>query len=303
MKTGVILPLKPTACYDVRVMALPFRCLPTLTVVAGLALAGCSPNRTADEPAASSTPAAAPTADAPTLQLLKDPIDVAAFTVTDLDGKTISSSDLKGKVVLVNFWATWCPPCRAEIPDLIALQNKHRDTLVVLGVSEDEISPEEVKTFATGQKMNYPIVMATPELSKIFKGVSALPTTFVVDREGRIQMRHVGMLNPEISELEAQYFSGTLTNVKVERVEDETKALITKAAQAKEIPGVDLTPLTPAQRTEALKALNSENCTCGCELTLAACRINDPSCSVSLPLAQQLVERIAKSQPAKPATR
>ena len=284
-------------------MASSFRWLPTLAVVTGLTLAGCSSNRTADEPAASSTSAAPPTADAPTLQLLKDPIDVAAFTVTDLDGKTISSSDLKGKVVLVNFWATWCPPCRAEIPDLIALQNKHRDTLVVLGVSEDEIAPEEVKAFATGQKMNYPIVMATPELAKIFKGVSALPTTFVIDREGRIQMRHVGMLNPDLTELEAQYLSGNLTNVKVERVEDETKALITKAAQATEIPGVDLTTLTPAQRTEALKALNSENCTCGCELTLAACRINDPSCSVSLPLAQQLVARIAKGESATPVTK
>lgn len=266
---------------------------------------GCSSNRSSDESAKATpgaAPAEAPTADAPTVQLLNEPVDVTPFTVTDLDGKTISSADLKGKVVLVNFWATWCPPCRAEIPDLIALQNKYRDKLVVLGVSEDEISPEEVKTFAKNQNVNYPVVMATPELTKIFKGVAALPTTFIVDRESRIQVRHVGMLNPAQTELEAQYLAGTLTNVKVERVEDETKALITKAAQAKEIPGVDLTKLTPAQRTEALKALNSETCTCGCELTLAACRINDPSCSVSLPLAQQLVERIAKGEPAKSAT-
>jgi thiol-disulfide isomerase/thioredoxin len=283
-------------------MAPSFHRLSALVLLSGL-IVGCSSNRAAEEPApaAASTPAAAPSEDAPTLQLLKDPIDVGSFTVTDLDGKTMSSADLKGKVVLVNFWATWCPPCRAEIPDLVALQSKYRDTLVVLGVSEDEIAPEEVKAFATAQKMNYPIVMATPELAKTFKGVSALPTTFVVDPDGRIQMRHVGMINPDVTELEAQYLSGTLTNVKIDRVEDETKALITKAAQATEIPGVDLTKLTPAQRTEALKALNSENCTCGCELTLAACRINDPSCGVSLPLAQELVERIAKGETAKPA--
>lgn len=300
----MILPPEPTPCYDERVNSFPLRRLPLFAVTTALLAVGCSSNRTADEPApgAATATAAAPTDDAPTLQLLKEPVDVAPFTVTDLDGKTISFADLKGKVVLVNFWATWCPPCRAEIPDLIALQNKHRDTLVVLGVSEDEITPAEVKTFVTGQNMNYPVVMATPELTKIFKGVSALPTTFIVDPAGRIQMRHVGMLNPELTELEAQYLTGTLTNVKVERVEDETKALITKAAQAKEIPGVDLTTLTPAQRTEALKALNSEHCTCGCELTLAACRINDPSCSVSLPLAQQLVERLAKGQPAKSPT-
>src|SRR5581483_7883989 len=105
------------------------------------------------------------------------------------------------------------------------------------------------------------------------------------DPGGKIQQRHVGLLNTGVAELETRYLSGELKNAKVERVEDETKALLTKAAQAKEIPGVDLTKLTPAQRTEALKALNAEDCTCGCGLTLAACRINDPDCSISLPIA------------------
>ena len=107
--------------------------------------------------------AEAATAATPTLALLKEPMEVAPFTVTDLDGKTISMADLKGKVVLVNFWATWCPPCRAEIPDLVKLQEKYRDKLVVLGISEDEdASPQEVKAFGAEQKMNYPIVMLTP---------------------------------------------------------------------------------------------------------------------------------------------
>ncbi len=268
--------------------------------LAGLVfVAGCSSST--PPPAADSGPAAA-TDEAPLIQLLKDPVDVPAFTVRDIDGKTISLADLKGKVVLVNFWATWCPPCRAEIPDLVKLQDKYRDKLVVLGISEDEVDPAQVKAFATEQKMNYPIVMATTELRQIFKGVAALPTTFVLDTEGKIQMRHVGMLDPERTEIETRYLSGALKNAKVERVEDETKALLTKAAQAKEIPGIDLTALTPEKRTEALKALNAENCTCGCELTLAACRINDPSCGVSLPIAQKLVERIAKGEKAASAT-
>lgn len=264
--------------------------------VAGLmGAAGCSKN-TAPPDCCGTEKAAANEATA-TLALLKEPIAVAGFTVTDLDGKTVSLADLKGKVVLVNYWATWCPPCRAEIPDLIKLQAKYRDKLIVLGISEDEdATPQEVKAFAAAQKMNYPVIMATPALSKIFKGVSALPTTFVIDPEGRIRQRHVGMLRPDTTELETQYLSGALTNVKVDLVEDETKALLANAAQAKEIPGVDLTKMTPAQRTEAIKAMNSENCTCGCELTLAACRINDPTCSVSLPLAQKLAERIAKGE-------
>ena len=267
--------------------------------VAGLVfVAGCS---SSTPPPAAETEATAASDEAPLIQLLKDPVAVPAFTVTDIDGKTVSLADLKGKVLLVNFWATWCPPCRAEIPDLVKLQDKYRDKLVVLGISEDEVEPAQVKAFATQQKMNYPIVMANAELRQIFKGVAALPTTFVLDTEGTIQMRHVGMLDPERTEIETRYLSGGLVNAKVERVEDETKALLTKAAQAKEIPGVDLTKLTPAQRTEALQALNAENCTCGCELTLAACRINDPSCSVSLPIAQKLVERIAKGEKVAPA--
>jgi len=267
--------------------------------LAGLVfIAGCSGST---PPPATDTGTATTAEEAPLVQLLKDPIDVPAFTVRDIDGKSVSLADLKGKVVLVNFWATWCPPCRAEIPDLVKLQDKYRDKLVILGISEDEVDPAQVKAFATEQKMNYPIVMATTELRQIFKGVAALPTTFVLDTEGKIQMRHVGMLDAERTEIETRYLSGGLVNAKVERVEDETKALLTKAAQATEIPGIDLTSLTPEKRTEALKALNAENCTCGCELTLAACRINDPSCGVSLPLAQKLVERIAKGEKVTPA--
>ncbi len=106
------------------------------------------------------------------VQLLKDPAPVADFTVTDLNGRTISSADLRGKVVLVNFWATWCPPCRAEIPDLIKLQDKYRDQLVVLGISEDEVPRRRrSRRSSREQKMNYPVAMTTPELAKIFRGV------------------------------------------------------------------------------------------------------------------------------------
>lgn len=290
----MILPPDTAPCYDGRVKKPYCQALFGAIAVVGLmGVAACSKNT--PSPDCCGTEKAAANEATATLALLKEPMQVPSFTVTDLDGKTISFADLKGKVVLVNYWATWCPPCRAEIPDLIKLQDKYRDTLVVLGISEDEdATPQEVKAFAATQKMNYPVIMTTPALKKIFKGVSALPTTFVIDPEGRIRQRHVGMLRPDTTELETQYLSGAMTHVKVDLVEDETKALLANAAQAKEIPGVDLTKMTPAQRTGAIKAMNSENCTCGCDLTLAACRINDPTCSVSLPLAQKLAERIAK---------
>jgi thiol-disulfide isomerase/thioredoxin len=236
-----------------------------------------------------------PAGEPAVVQLLKDPAPVADFTVTDLDGRTISSADLRGKVVLVNFWATWCPPCRAEIPDLIKLQDKYRDKLVVLGISEDEIPADEVKAFVVAQKMNYPVAMTKPELSKIFRGVSALPTTFVISREGKLEQRHVGMLDAEQAELEAQVLLGLNQNARIERVDDPASVRLKNAAQATSIPGVDLTKLTPAKRTEAIKALNADDCTCGCGLTLAECRINDPTCSVSLPLAQKMVEKIVNA--------
>jgi len=92
----------------------------------------------------------------------------------------------RGNEVIVYFWATWCPPCRAEIPDLVALQARYGDRLQVIGVSQDEAGVEVVKRFAEAQHMNYPIVMSTPEIEKAFPGVAALPTSFVVDPKGKI---------------------------------------------------------------------------------------------------------------------
>ncbi len=120
-----------------------------------------------------------------TLRFYKNPIAVPVFTARDLDGREVSNTSLHGKVLIVNFWATWCPPCRAEIPDLIALQEKYRDQVQIIGISEDEAPVETVKRFVAEHKMNYPVVMLTPELEKMFSGISALPTSFIVNREGR----------------------------------------------------------------------------------------------------------------------
>ena len=236
------------------------------------------------------------------LELLKDAPPLGDFSVTDLDGKTITSAALRGKVVLVNFWATWCPPCREEIPSFIALQEKYRNDVVILGISEDEGPIEAVRAFVAEHKINYFIGMTTPALSKVFRGVAALPTTFVIDREGKLAQRHTGLVSAELVELEAQVLAGLNTNVRVERVDDPAKARLEHAAQATSIPGIDLTKLTPAQRTEAIKALNADDCTCGCTLTLAECRINDPSCDISLPLAKAKVEKIAAAAGAAPAS-
>jgi len=195
--------------------------------------------------------------------------------------------------VIVNFWATWCGPCRAEIPDLVALQEKYKDTLQVIGISEDEAGVDVVRRFAAEHKINYPVAMMTPEIEKLYPGISALPTSFIVDRNARVVQKHVGMLTARTTEYEARHLSGLPVNVAIEEF-DQTQGLkIVNGAQALTIPGVDLAALPIAKRTEALQKLNSESCTCGCDLTLARCRVDDPSCSVSLPLAQQIVKHIA----------
>jgi thiol-disulfide isomerase/thioredoxin len=227
------------------------------------------------------------------VRLLKERTTLPPLTAVDLDGRPVSTAALRGKVVIVNFWATWCPPCRQEIPDLIALQEKYKDHLQIVGVSQDSGSVEEVRRFVAEHRMNYPNIMSTPEIEALFPGIYALPTSFVLDREGRIAQKHVGLLNAAVTETETRSLAGLAPEIAVVYTDEEDKVRLANAAQANKIPGIDLSKLSPERRAEVLKALNSEHCTCGCGLTLAQCRVDDPDCSVSLPLAQELVGKIA----------
>ena len=263
-----------------------------VALAAGLALGWAATRDARRADAQAAPPAAPPAAETVTLTFFRDPAPVAAISARGLDGRPIASADWRGKVTLVNFWATWCAPCRAEIPALIALQEKYRDRLQIIGVSQDEGSPEQVRQFAIDHQINYPIVMTTPELERAFPDIGALPTSFFVDREARIVKKHVGMLDPTTTELETRALAGLSVNASIEQVDRVQKAHLENNAQATLIPGVDLTALSPDKRTAALQQLNTDACTCGCDLTLAKCRIDDPSCGVSLPLAQKVVREI-----------
>jgi thiol-disulfide isomerase/thioredoxin len=217
------------------------------------------------------------------------------FLVNDLDGNMISTASWHGKVVLLNFWATWCPPCREEIPQLIDLATRYKDNLIVIGISMDDARPSDVKRFADEAGINYPIVMASREMVREYGGVPALPTAFVVDPEGRVVQKHVGLFPNYVYESEVRALLKMPVDVTVQTFEDTGQIFLKNAALATELPGVEFAGLTAEQRKIALKRMNSEGCDCGCKLTLAQCRINDTACGISLKLAAKIVKEVAEN--------
>jgi len=117
------------------------------------------------------------------------------FALQDLDGQTVHIADFSGKVVILDFWATWCPPCRKELPDFIAMQSKYGDKgFTVVGLSVDAGGAHDVRTYAQENKVNfnYPILIANEQTANAYGGVVGIPTTFVIDRKGYIVKRFVG---------------------------------------------------------------------------------------------------------------
>jgi peroxiredoxin len=123
------------------------------------------------------------------------------FSLQTQNGKVIELSKLKGKVVLVNFWATWCPPCRAEIPDFIEVYNTYKSKgIEIIGIALDEKGWSKVTPYIEEAKINYPIVLGSAEVVRQYGGIEAIPTTFIVDRKGYIVASQVGLVSKELLE-------------------------------------------------------------------------------------------------------
>jgi peroxiredoxin len=137
------------------------------------------------------------------------------FTLKDSNGTSVKLSDYRGKVVLLNFWATWCGPCKIEIPWFIEFEQTYKDRgFAVLGVSMDDDGWDAVKPYLSARKVNYRVVLGTDQVAQSYGGVDSLPTTYVIDREGRIASVHVGLVGRREYESEIQQLLEKKTQVR-----------------------------------------------------------------------------------------
>lgn len=153
-----------------------------LAVALVFCLGGCSKRSSAPEPQ--------------NLTSTKDRKTAPGFVLKDAGGAAVNLADYKGNVVLLNFWATWCGPCKIEIPWFIDFQQQYKDRgFTVLGLSLDDDGWKSVTPYVAEHKINYPVVMGNDQVSQLYGGIDSLPTTFIIDRAGRVAASHFGLVD------------------------------------------------------------------------------------------------------------
>jgi peroxiredoxin len=162
-----------------------------------------APPRQVEKPRPS-RPAVPPSMRSPAARRREGPLignQAPDFLLRDLDGRQVKLSSFKGTMVILDFWATWCPPCVREIPHFVELYEKYGNRgLVILGVSTDRKGVSVVNSFVRRHKVNYPILMADVKVKEAYGGIRSIPTTFVIDKTGKIQRRYVGYRDKAVFE-------------------------------------------------------------------------------------------------------
>ncbi|MHB8652505.1 MAG: TlpA family protein disulfide reductase [Terriglobia bacterium] len=226
------------------------------------------------------------------------------FSLTGINGEKVNLADYKGKVLMVDFWATWCGPCRVEIPGFVELENRYRDQgFAIVGISKDD-GPDVVRDFYKEFKMNYPVALANDDVDQLYGGIIGLPTTFLIGRDGRIYAKHTGTTDISVFEQEIKMLLAAKPGAEVasfkpvvarsvDDIEVETPEQV-KAENNPEVPGVDISGLTAPQITRLKAQLKNQPCTCGCKMSVLECRHKDPGCSVSKKMAKDQAGKLLK---------
>jgi len=226
-----------------------------------------------------------------------------AFSLTDITGQPLKLNDYQGKVVVLDFWATWCGPCRIEIPGFIELQKRYASQgFTMIGISMDT-SPEPVVDFYKEFHMNYPVAVGNDRLGELYGGMGGLPTTFVIGRDGRIYAKHEGATDPAVFETEIKELLAISPAAEDKGFHqagyifpEDKIALGNPEAIDSEVPGIALTKLTAEQKDAYKKKLEGQQCTCGCKFNLLKCRQVDRGCSFSRKMAQEQLEAFLKDK-------
>jgi thiol-disulfide isomerase/thioredoxin len=225
--------------------------------------------------------------------------DAPVFDLTDLTGARLSLADYKGKVVLLDFWATWCGPCREEIPSFVEMQQKYASQgFSVIGVAMQD-SPESVNKFYKEFHLNYPVAMGNATVGSLYGGVFGLPTSFVIGRDGRIYAEHTGTTSPsvfesEIKQLLAESPGGDDIGFTPAGLQQEID--VGKPGEVNPyVPGVDVSMLNKTQLAAFEKELDQVKCPCGgCKFSVLQCRRDDSTCGASLKIAREMLQKFLK---------
>jgi hypothetical protein len=164
----------------------------------------------------------------------------------------------------------------------------------------DDTDEEQLHAFLKDHDINYPVGMTSVPVRLAYGGIATLPTMFVINQDGKVVQKHVGLFNPALYELEARALLGMAIPARVETFEDTGEVFLKHADRATTLPGIEMSNLTPEQRMAALHKLNAEMCDCGCKYTLAQCRIYDPACNISKERSTAIVKetlQMAKDAP------
>jgi thiol-disulfide isomerase/thioredoxin len=222
-----------------------------------------------------------------------------AIYVADISGHRFDLSSYRGKVVVLNFWVTWCEPCRAEIPELIELHNRFRDRgLAIIGIAlEDDLA--SVQNASKQLNVNYPVALGDKRMSAVFGGVG-FPTTFVIGRDGRIYSKHMGATNLKVlqDEVEQLLAGNEVTELANFRTAGKSEPVVLPTPEElnSDVPGVDVSQLNPMQLADFKVLLEKEQCNCGCHRALLQCLHEDDACDTARKTGRQELQKFLKTE-------